>query len=311
MREPSVNDALNIKNLRWLLLALYCCAFVYSFAQNGLPVARMAVLAWVSAAFILGNVGKPWRKQWQMIGDLTFYACMWLSYDYSRGIADSFGFPLQVELPRNIDKVLFFGNDPNVWMQDQLWNKNIQWYDVFGSIVYFTHFFVPVATSVYLWIRYREQWVRYIRRFASVLFAGVATYVVMPTVPPWMAADEKYPYQILEPLQRSTGRGWNWLGLETVSNVLLRGQQWANPTAALPSLHAAFALFVIVFFWQKMTNKWIRYSSLLFPLSMAWCLVYFAEHYITDIVAGWAYVGASFWFWNRWEAKRQVNEPLA
>jgi membrane-associated phospholipid phosphatase len=311
MRETSVNDALNIKNLRWLLLALYCCAFVYSFAQNGLPVARMAVLGWVSAAFILGNVGKPWRKQWQMIGDLTFYACMWLSYDYSRGIADSFGFPLQVELPRNIDKVLFFGNDPNVWMQDQLWNKNIQWYDVFGSIVYFTHFFVPVATSVYLWIRYREQWLRYIRRFASVLFAGVATYVVMPTVPPWMAADEKYPYQILEPLQRSTGRGWNWLGLETVSNVLLRGQQWANPTAALPSLHAAFALFVIVFFWQKMTNKWVRYSSLLFPLSMAWCLVYFAEHYITDIVAGWAYVGASFWFWNRWEAKRQVNEPLA
>jgi membrane-associated phospholipid phosphatase len=311
MRETSVNDALNIKNLRWLLLALYCCAFVYSFAQNGLPVARMAVLGWVSAAFILGNIGKPWRKQWQMIGDLTFYACMWLSYDYSRGIADSFGFPLQVELPRNIDKVLFFGNDPNVWMQDQLWNKNIQWYDVFGSIVYFTHFFVPVATSVYLWIRYREQWLRYIRRFASVLFAGVATYVVMPTVPPWMAADEKYPYQILEPLQRSTGRGWNWLGLETVSNVLLRGQQWANPTAALPSLHAAFALFVIVFFWQKMTNKWVRYSSLLFPLSMAWCLVYFAEHYITDIVAGWAYVGASFWFWNRWEAKRQVNEPLA
>lgn len=311
MRETSVNDALNIKNLRWLLLTLYCCAFVYSFAQNGLPVARMAVLGWVSAAFILGNVGKPWRKQWQMIGDLTFYACMWLSYDYSRGIADSFGFPLQVELPRNIDKVLFFGNDPNVWMQDQLWNKNIQWYDVFGSIVYFTHFFVPVATSVYLWIRYREQWLRYIRRFASVLFAGVATYVVMPTVPPWMAADEKYPYQILEPLQRSTGRGWNWLELETVSNVLLRGQQWANPTAALPSLHAAFALFVVVFFWQKMTNKWVRYSSLLFPLSMAWCLVYFAEHYITDIVAGWAYVGASFWFWNRWEAKRQVNEPLA
>lgn len=44
---------------------------------------------------------------------------------------------------------------------------------------------------------------------------------------------------------------------------------------------------------------------------MAWCLVYFGEHYITDILAGWAYVGASFWFWNRWEAKRQVVEPLA
>jgi membrane-associated phospholipid phosphatase len=60
-----------------------------------------------------------------------------------------------------------------------------------------------------------------------------------------------------------------------------------------------------------MTNSWLRYSSLLFPLSMAWCLVYFGEHYVTDILAGWAYVGGSFWFWNRWEAKRRVAEPLA
>ena len=306
-----MKNILNAKYLRWGLLGSYCLAFIISFAQNGLPVARMPILGWVSAAFIVGNVGKPRRKQLQMIGDLTLYACMWFSYDFSRGIADSLGFPLQVELPRNIDKVLFLGNDPNTWMQQQLWNRNIQWYDVYGSIIYFTHFVVPVAMSVYLWIRYREQWVRYIRRFATVLFTGVATYMMMPTVPPWMASSTKFDYQILEPLQRSGSRGWSWLGLDTVGNVLISGQKQANPTAAFPSLHAAFALFVVVFFWQRMTKPWVRYMSLLFPLSMAWCLVYFGEHYVTDIVAGWAYVGASFWFWNRWEAKRQVTEPLA
>jgi membrane-associated phospholipid phosphatase len=306
-----MKNILNAKYLRWGLLGSYCLAFIISFAQNGLPVARMPILGWVSAAFIVGNVGKPRRKQLQMIGDLTLYACMWFSYDFSRGIADSLGFPLQVELPRNIDKVLFLGNDPNTWMQQQLWNRNIQWYDVYGSIIYFTHFVVPVAMSVYLWIRYREQWVRYIRRFATVLFTGVATYMMMPTVPPWMASSTKFDYQILEPLQRSGSRGWSWLGLDTVGNVLISGQQQANPTAAFPSLHAAFALFVVVFFWQQITKPWVRYMSLLFPLSMAWCLVYFGEHYVTDIVAGWAYVGASFWFWNRWEAKRQVTEPLA
>jgi membrane-associated phospholipid phosphatase len=126
-----------------------------------------------------------------------------------------------------------------------------------------------------------------------------------------MASSTKFDYQILEPLQRSGSRGWSWLGLDTVGNVLISGQKQANPTAAFPSLHAAFALFVVVFFWQRITKPWVRYMSLLFPLSMAWCLVYFGEHYVTDIVAGWAYVGASFWFWNRWEAKRQVTEPLA
>ena len=290
---------------RFCLLALYGIAFVWSFRENGLPVARLAVLGWVAAAFVVGNIGKNWRFQIRMIGDLALYAVMWLSYDYSRGIADTFGFPLQVEAPRNIDRVLFLGTDPNVWMQSTFYSASeVRWYDVLGSLVYFTHFFLPVAASVYLWIRYRDQWVRYIRRFATVLFAGVATYVVMPTVPPWMASSPKYPYRIMPELARPTGRGWNELGLETVSSVLLKGQQWANPTAAMPSLHAAFALFVVVFFWNRMPRDWMRRASLLFPFSMLLALVYFGEHYVIDAVAGWAYVGASFWFWGRWERRR-------
>lgn len=290
--------------IRIALLGAYAIAFIWSFSANGLPVARMAVLGWVGAAFIVGNIGKPLAKQRQMVLDLSFYAAMWLSYDYSRGIADTFGMPLQVQAPLNIDRFLFWGHDPNVWMQRHFWNESIRWYDVAGSLVYFTHFFVPVATSVYLWIRYRDQWLRYVRRFATVLFAGVATYVLLPTAPPWMASSR---YGLLEPLARTTGRGWRELGLETVNSVLLKGQQWANPTAAMPSLHAAFALFVVVFFWPRMPKAWMRYLSLTFPLSMALTLVYFGEHYVTDVLAGWAYVGLSFWFWGRWEARREAR----
>jgi membrane-associated phospholipid phosphatase len=298
---------MTLKNVRLVALVLYGLAFVWSFQANGIPVARLAVLGWVGGAFLVGNIGKPFAKQRQMVVDLVFYAAMWLSYDYSRGIADTFGFPLQVEAPRNIDRALLLGTDPNAWMQRHFLEASVRWYDVLGSLVYFTHFFVPVATSVYLWMRYRDEWLRYIRRFATVLFAGVLTYVVLPTAPPWMAASEKYPYQIREPLARPTGRGWSELGLETVNSVLLKGQQWANPTAAIPSLHAAFALFVVVFFWTRMPNRWWRGVSLLFPLAMALTLVYFGEHYVTDIVAGWLYVGASFWFWGRWESRRATK----
>lgn len=298
---------MTLKNVRLVALVLYGLAFVWSFQANGIPVARLAVLGWVGGTFLVGNIGKPFAKQRQMVVDLVFYAAMWLSYDYSRGIADTFGFPLQVEAPRNIDRALLLGTDPNAWMQRHFLEASVRWYDVLGSLVYFTHFFVPVATSVYLWMRYRDEWLRYIRRFATVLFAGVLTYVVLPTAPPWMAASEKYPYQIMEPLARPTGRGWSELGLETVNVVLLKGQQWANPTAAIPSLHAAFALFVVVFFWTRMPNRWWRGVSLLFPLAMALTLVYFGEHYVTDIVAGWLYVGASFWFWGRWESRRATK----
>ena len=295
---------MSLRSIRFGLFLVYGLVFIWSFAYNGLPVARLAVLAWVSVAFIISAIGKSSQQQRQMIGDLTLYAGMWLSYDYSRGIADSVGFPLQVELPRNIDRFLFFGTDPNVWIQEQFLRPTIQWYDVMGSLVYFTHFIFPVAMSVYFWIRHRTEWVRYVRRFATVLFAGVATYIVLPTAPPWMASSPESPYQIMEPLERKTGRGWNWLGLETVNSVILRGQQWANPTAAVPSLHAAFALFMVVFIWKRVESRWVQGLLAFFPVAMGLCLVYFAEHYVIDVLMGWAYVGASFWLWGRWERRR-------
>lgn len=300
-------NGIRLRRLRLLLFIVYGSIFVWSFANNGIPVARLAVLGWVAVAFIISSITKPTRQQLQMVADLTLYAIMWLSYDYSRGIADSAGFPLQVEMPRNVDRFLFFGTDPNTWMQDQFLGESIRWYDTLGSLVYFTHFLFPVALSVYFWMRDRPQWLRYIRRFATVLFAGVVTYVVLPTAPPWMASSDRYPYQILEPLSRTTGRGWNALGLDTVNSVILQGQQWANPTAAIPSLHAAFALFMVVFIWSKVPRVWIRALLVTFPVAMALSLVYFAEHYVIDILVGWAYVAAAFWFWGRREKKKNVN----
>lgn len=300
-----------MRRLRLFLFFVYGSVFVWSFANNGIPVARLAVLGWVAVAFIIGSITKPTRQQLQMVADLTLYAGMWLSYDYSRGIADSLGFPLQVDMPRNVDRFLFFGTDPNVWIQERLLRTSIQWYDTVASLVYFTHFLFPVAMSVYFWVRHRPHWVRYMRRFATVLFAGVLTYVFLPTAPPWMASSPKYPYQILEPLARTTGRGWSALGLDTVNSVILRGQQWANPTAAIPSLHAAFALFMVVFLWPFLRHTWSRGVAVLFPLTMAFSLVYFAEHYVIDVLAGWLYVVGSFWFWNWWEKRKPAGDEPA
>ncbi len=297
--------------VRWALLGLLGVVFAWSFWRNGLPVARLAVLGWVAAAFVVGNVGRPLRRQLVMAGDLALYAAMWLAYDLSRGMADVAGFPLQVEAPRNIDRALLLGVDPSVWLQDRLYDAaHVRWYDVVGSLVYMTHFFVPVAASVYLWIRFRPDWVRFMRRFATVLGLGVALYVTLPTVPPWMASSHRYPYRILEPLARPTGRGWGELGLTTVSRSLLHGQQWANPTAAMPSLHAALALFVVVFFWPRVHSRWLHVAMAAFPVAMALTLVYFAEHYVIDILAGWLCVGVSFWGWGWWE-RRQAQRVVA
>lgn len=39
-----------------------------------------------------------------------------------------------------------------------------------------------------LWSRNRDEWVRYVRRFATVIFVVCTMFVLVPTAPPWMAA---------------------------------------------------------------------------------------------------------------------------
>ncbi len=288
------------------LMAAYVVGYVWWFFAKGLIVDRISVMLSVMLFIGLAHVGRPLWQWRRLTLDVLLYVGMWIAYDESRGWADGVGMPLQVETPRNIDRFLFFGHDPNVWLQRRLWTPEVRWYDILGSITYFTHFIVPVAAAVILWVVNRRQWVRYVRRFATVVLVACVSFVLLPTAPPWMAAstDPRYGYRILPPLRRTAGRGWNELGLSGFSHAWETGRDWVNPVAAMPSLHAAYALFVVAFFLPQVRWWWLKAVMLLFPLLMATSLVYFGEHYVADALAGWLLVGGAFWFWG-WYERRQ------
>lgn len=295
--------------IRWSLIAAYLVGYVWWFLTKGIIIDRISVLLSFALFLVVSSVGRT-RSEW--IGtarDLGLFVAMWLAYDESRGVADTLGMPLQVESVRNIDRFLFFGADPVVELQRRFSRgpDNVQWYDVVGSCIYYSHFIVPPAVIAILWLRNRRQWVRYMRRFATLLFVACVMFVIVPTAPPWMAAGGRNSLGIeldaLPPLRRPTGNGWRHIGLDGFVEAWDTGRDWANQVAAIPSLHSAFALFVVVFFWPKIDNRFVRVASLAYPLAMAVTLAYFAEHYIVDALAGWLVVGASFWLWNRLEAR--------
>lgn len=303
---------MQLRYLRTAALIAYVIAFIWSGVTNGIPTDRIAVLAWVLGGFVAGNLGRSRERQWLMLRDFSLFVAMWFAYDYSRGIADQLGMPIQVFAPRNVDRFFFFGTDPNVWMQNRFYEAaSVRWYDVVGSMVYFTHFCVPMAAAVALWVRNRDQWVRYMRRLATVLFMGVATFIVFPAAPPWMAARDGH---LSAKLARPAVRGWSHLGLDTVSNVIERGREVVNPVAAVPSLHVAFSLLVILFFAPQLP-KYLKPLVVIFPVCMMATLVYFGEHYIIDGVLGVAYVLIAFRYWNHYEStpkgsRRRVARKL-
>jgi len=284
--------------------ALFAILYVLWFVKKGLIIDRISVAISVGVFIAIGHLGRPLRRWGLLVFDLLCYCAMWFCYEESRGWADRAGFEWQVEAPRNIDRFLFFGTDPNVWMQRHFYNPHvIRWYDKVASVTYFTHFIFPVIAIAVLWVTSHREWARFMRRFASLLLVSCAMFVVLPTIPPWMAASR---YHIIGHLARHTSRGFSDLGLHGFVNTWQHALDWGNAVAAMPSLHSAFSLFVPAFFLPRIKPLWLKALVLCFPIMMLTSLVYFGEHWVIDGLIGWLLVGLSFWFWG-WFERRQLR----
>ena len=97
------------------------------------------------------------------------------------------------------------------------------------------------------------------------------------------------------------------MGLHAAAVSWKNALDWGNAVAAMPSLHASFSLIVPAFFLPWIKPRWLKAVVLLFPVLMLTSLVYLAEHWVIDGLVGWAIVGGSFWFWNRFEDRQRRN----
>jgi membrane-associated phospholipid phosphatase len=307
-----------LRRVRIVLMISYLATYLWWLRAKGLPVDRISVAISVGIFLVCAFIGRSWRTWGVLLLDSVGYCLMWLAYEKTRGTADVgldvFGwfhldFPLQVEAVRNIDRALFFGHDPNVVLQNQFMERSIRWYDVVASVTYMTHFVVPVIVMGALWATSHRQWARFMKRFATLLGIGCLMFITMPTIPPWMAGDRKYPYRLIEPLSRNAGRGFRHLGFQSFTNDYNIQLSNGNAVAAMPSLHASFALIVPAFFLPWIKPKWLKAVVLSFPVIMLASLVYLGEHWVIDGLVGWAITGATFWFWN-WR-ERRVREIRA
>lgn len=77
----------------------------------------------------------------------------------------------------------------------------------------------------------------------------------------------------------------------------------------MPSLHAAFSLFVVVFWFPRWTTRRLKVLALAYPATMGVALVYVAEHWVVDVLAGWLVVGAAFGIWHLVDARRSRRDP--
>jgi hypothetical protein len=274
-------------------MSIWAVAFVAFWLTIGLPTDPVYAFVWIWAATIAWRSDRPMRTHLGFARDWAPVALLLVAYNLSRGFADNGATPHALELVAADRAMLGWatgGEVPTVWLQQHIYDPDvIHWWDVLISWVYFSHFVTALAVAVVLWLRNRARWATYIRRFIFLCALGLATYFFYPAAPPWWAAK----YGLIEPLARISTRGWREMGMHGAGNLLNAGQVASNQVAAMPSLHAAWSLFVVLFFFPSVHRRWWP-LLLAYPLAMTFTLVYSAEHYLIDMVAGWAYVGATF-----------------
>ncbi|ANH36875.1 PAP2 superfamily protein [Nocardioides dokdonensis FR1436] len=292
---------------RILAMSGYALALVVWSSSLGIPNDTVQVFVWLWWGTIAWNIEAPPRSHLSFLRDWWPPVLGLVVYFYSRGLTDELGLPVHWTMPIRVDEWLGGGVTPTerlqaAWCGDPcLRSAAPRWYDVALTTVYASHFLVGLTLAAVLWVRDRAEWVRWMRRYLMISFGALVVYILYPMAPPWMAAREG----LMGEVTRITGRGWDDLGIGRFDLVL---QGVGNPVAAMPSLHAGIAFLVAMYAVWRLRSPW-RWTLVLYPALMSLALVYYAEHYVVDIVAGAALALAVMVAAGRWERARGAGRP--
>lgn len=320
-----------LRVLRLLGPLAWMAATVWFVAFEGLPLTRDWIAAWIVLgllAFSLGDVG-GWLRG-VVIDWLPFFGILAL-YDLLRGAADGLIFA-PFFLPQiDVDKLLFLGTVPTVWLQEHLYRPGtLPWYGIVAWAVYMSHFFATPLVAGILWKLDRLRFRRYSASVLVLSLLGFATYALFPAAPPWMAGEAG----LIPHIVRVIPEIWGQLGIPARFGVVGTGYQYANDVAAVPSLHAAFSLLIALELWPASglhvprrlgggadgsgnSRAWtalVRTLLAAYPLTMAFALVYSGEHYVADVLLGWIYAAQTFfgvrWAFARWRTRHGERDAV-
>ena len=294
--------------LRRVLMLAYGAFLVVFVAHNGVPTGTALLMGMVMGGLAVATIGRGRGSVVRIVLDWLPFALVLIVYDISRSLVDVVGLPLHEGDVADLERHLFFGAIPTVWLQQHFYHPaSVHWWDALATLVYASHFLATPIVAAVLWVRDRAVWFSYICRVIALAVAGLVTYTLFPEAPPWMAARDG----LIDPVARLSSRGWVWLHMGQVDSLVSHAQHdGANPIAAMPSLHAAFAALIALFIGARMRSRW-RWLLALYPLAMGLTLVYTGEHYVIDIVIGFAYAFAVDRLVGYWEASRAQRRRSA
>lgn len=301
--------------VRRVALTAWLAVVAYRTWTTGFAFNRELLLVYICTGLIAASIGR--HRMLQVVLDWLPFALVLVVYDLSRGAALFLGTPTLWHPQVDADRWMFFGAIPTVWLQERLKQARPPWWEVVMSTTYMSFFILPYVVAGVLWLRNRDEWKAFVLRFVVLQFTALGIYILLPAAPPWAAArctaaevadgppnppcmfrsaahtpdggllgamgtGQPGAHQWVE---RISTRGWGTLHLDTARSLIDEGQASVNLVAAIPSLHTALTVMIVMFLWRRVRARW-RPLLLAYACTMIFSLVYAAEHFVFDVLTG-------------------------
>jgi membrane-associated phospholipid phosphatase len=232
----------------------------------------------------------------------ALYIAGFIAFVHLRTLADETGIPHSAGYPLLLDRLMFLGEVPTAWLQTHFsFEGASRPLVIVLAAVYVSYFLVPHIFAVATWRLRPALFPQVPLALILTLHLGLLVYFVVPTVPPWLAAEYDQTPEMMRILP-VLFTGVDSTGYETAAKVA--GE---NDVGAMPSLH--MALTVVVATAAASFGRAGKYLGSLYAAMMGLSLVYLGEHYVIDVAAG-AAVAYAGWKASGWAVAAQMRRPL-
>jgi hypothetical protein len=247
-----------------LMAALHLYAFVWKTAV--VPLLLLAALMS--------------RRLHRFIDDWAVFLGAVIMFDFCRGfifaLIAHFDLPVYLGYVIDWERALCGGHILPAVLQS--WRADLSWGQAMDralTLLHGSHFAYFLLFGMAVWLLRPESFRRYVTAVLLLIYAGLCFYLILPTVPPWMAYAR---FGAVPPVAHIS-----W-GIYNATIPPIQRVFDVNPIAAMPSLHAALPTLCTLIGLQLF--GWRSWPMVPYTFMIYLAVTYLGEHYLVDVLAG-------------------------
>lgn len=220
-----------------------------------------------------------------VLGLLPFII-FWVLFDYMKAFPNYRYNTVHIADLYHLERSLFgIMSNGRLMTMNEFWElHHIPFLDVITGFFYLCWMPVPITFAAYLFYKQRRASLEFCLTFLLVNFVGFVGYYGFPAAPPWYVHYHGFGFNAHTPGNvAGLARFDNFFGVTIFHGLYAKS---SNVFAAMPSLHASYALVSVYYGLKYRVGKVLNALLILVAVGTWFAAVYTNHHYLLDVIAG-------------------------